>query len=166
MILINIVIGLVLFFSFVGGTLQGAVKSFFSLLSFIIAIPIAGKFFQGFASILSFLPGENWENFISFFILLGLASVILHFVFYIPRKVMEKIWNGGFIFRLTGGILNLLGATIGFVLLTLVITIYPVWGWLANTLNDSGIIVWLITSFGFVQNMLPGFMRIATSTPI
>jgi uncharacterized membrane protein required for colicin V production len=164
MLLISIIIGLVLFFSFVGGTLQGAAKSFFSLLSLIIAIPIAGRFFQGLASILSFLPGENWENFLSFFILLGLSIVILHFVFYIPRKVMEKIWNGGFIFRLTGGILNLLGAAIGFVLLTLVITIYPVWGWLANTLNDSGIIIWLISNFGFIQNMLPGFMRIAAST--
>jgi len=159
MTIVSIVSGLILFFSFIGGFTQGAVKSFFSLISFIVAIPIAGMFYTFFAGLLSFLPGQDWENFIGFFITLALASIVLSFLFYIPRKVVEKTWHEGVLFRLIGGVLNLLGTAIGLVLFTFLISTYPVWDWLQQAMVNSAVINWLVTYLDFVQGLLPEIMR-------
>lgn len=159
MMLINILAAIILFFSFFGGFFQGAVKSFFSLISFIIAVPIAGLVYPFFAKLLSFLPGENWENFIGFFIALAIVSLILAFVFYLPRKIMEKVWSGGILFRLAGGILNLLGAAIGLVVLASLISTYPVWDWLQQAMTDASIIQWMVSNLGFIRVLLPDLLQ-------
>jgi len=153
--LVNIIAVLILFFSFVGGFTQGAVKSFFSLVSFLVALPIAGLFYPFFAGLLSFLPGENWENFVGFIIALAIASIIMSFIFYIPRKKIESIWHEGFFFRLFGGLLNLLSAAIGIVVFALVINAYPIADWLQQALTGSGVIVWLSATLSFVHELLP-----------
>ena len=56
---ISILAALVLFFSFIGGLKEGVVKSFFSLITLIITIPLTGVSYRLLANILSFLPGEN-----------------------------------------------------------------------------------------------------------
>jgi uncharacterized membrane protein required for colicin V production len=159
MMLINILAAIILFLSFFGGFFQGAVKSFFSLLSFIIAVPVAGRVYPFIASLLSFLPGENWENFIGFFIALAIVSIILAFVFYLPRKIMEKVWSGGILFRLAGGILNLLGAAIGLVVLASLISTYPVWDWLQQAMTDASIIQWMVSNLGFIRVLLPDLLQ-------
>jgi uncharacterized membrane protein required for colicin V production len=159
MTLVNIIAALVLFFSFIGGYTQGAVKSFFSLIVFLAAIPVAGLFYPFFAGLLSFLGDQNWENFIGFFVTLAIASIILSFLFFLPRKWTEAIWNEGLLFRLAGGILNLLSTAVGLVLLTLVISAYPVWDWLQRALSGSEIIIWLVINLPFVQEMVPEIMR-------
>ncbi len=130
MIWVNILVVLVLFLSFVGGLKEGAVKNFFSLIALIIAIPLSGIFYHLLANILSFLPGENWENLIGFFATLALISIILHFVFFLPRKLTQKAWKRGVFYRLIGGALNLFNSAIGMVVFTLVILAYPTFGWL------------------------------------
>ena len=87
---VNILAVLVLFFSFTGGLKEGAVKNFFSLIALIIAIPLTRVSYHLLATILSFLPGENWENFVGFFVTLALISIILYFVFLLPRKFIQK----------------------------------------------------------------------------
>jgi uncharacterized membrane protein required for colicin V production len=159
MMLINILAAIILFFSFFGGFFQGAVKSFFSLISFIIAVPIAGLVYPFFAKLLSFLPGENWEHFIGFFIALAIVSLILAFVFYLPRKIMEKVWSGGILFRLAGGILNLLGAAIGLVVLASLVATYPVWDWLQQAMTDASIIQWMVSNLGFIRELLPELLQ-------
>ena len=159
MMLINILAAIILFLSFFGGFFQGAVKSFFSLLSFIIAVPVAGRVYPFIAGLLSFLPGENWENFIGFFIALAIVSIILAFVFYLPRKIMEKVWSGGILFRLGGGILNLLGAAIGLVVLASLISTYPVWDWLQQAMTDASIIQWMVSNLGFIRVLLPDLLQ-------
>jgi uncharacterized membrane protein required for colicin V production len=159
MMLINILAAIILFFSFFGGFFEGAVKTFYSLVSIIIAIPIAGRFYPFFAKLLSFLPGENWENFIGFFITLAIASIVLAFVFYVPRKITEKVWSEGFLFRFVGGVLNLLGAAIGLVMFTFLISTYPVWDWLQQAMVDASITHWMAVNLAFVQELLPEVMR-------
>ena len=66
MILVDILVSIILFFSFFGGLKEGVVKNFFSLIVFIIAIPLTGLSYHLIAVIFSFLPGTNWENFIGF----------------------------------------------------------------------------------------------------
>ena len=66
MIWVSIIALIILFFSFIGGLKEGAVKGFFSFITLIIAIPITGMSYPLLADILSFLPGQDWENFIGF----------------------------------------------------------------------------------------------------
>jgi membrane protein required for colicin V production len=155
MAVVNIIIILVFFFSFVGGLIEGAVKSFFSLLSFIIAIPIAGQFYPFVANWLSFLPGRNWENFIAFFIVLVSAGILLSFVFYYPRKLMEETWKVGFLSRVIGGILNLVSAAIGVAVFALVLFTYPIVDWLLQAVSGSPIVEWLILNLDFIRGLLP-----------
>ena len=158
-IIVSIVAGLILFFSFIGGYTQGAVKSFFSLISLIIAIPVAGIFYPFFAGLLSFLPGRDWENFIGFFITLAIASIILAFVFFLPRKLTENTWPNGLILRLIGGFLNLLGAGIGLVMFKYLFSAFPVWDWLREAIVNSSVINWLVSTLGFVLELLPEVIR-------
>ncbi len=159
MILVNIAAALILFLSFIGGIMQGAAKSFFSLISLIIAIPIAGIFYPFLARLFHFLPGENWQNFIGFLVALAVASIILSFIFFLPRKITEKTWPNGILLRLIGGILNLLGAGIGLAMLTYLISAYPVWDWLEQAVVNSSIMDWLVSTLGFVQELLPEAIR-------
>lgn len=158
--LINLIALLILFFSFIGGLKDGAVKAFFSLVALLIAIPLAGLFYHWLAGLLAFLPGENWPNFLGFFITLGVISIILHLIFLLPRKLLQKALPQGVLLRLIGGILNTLGAAIGLVVFSLVIVAYPVWGWLEQAIVNSSVPVWLVSHLGFVQMLMPEIFRL------
>ncbi len=160
MIWVNILALLILIFSIFGGLKEGAVKQFFSLLALIIAIPLAGRFYYLVAIIFSFLPGSNWENFVGFFITLGLVSVIFHLVFFLPRKLIQKLWKKGVIFRLLGGALSIFNAAIGMVVFTLVLDAYPIFDWLQRAVTSAGVLVWLVDHLGFVQALLPEMLRV------
>jgi len=164
MIWVNIIAGLILFFSLIGGLKEGAVRNFFSLIALIIAIPVAGVSYRLLANLLSFMPGENWENFVGFFITLALISVILYFVFLLPRRFIHKAWNKGLLFRLLGAALGLFNAAIGMVVFTLVLQAYPIFGWLEEAVTASGILSWLVVHLGFVQAMLPQLFQHAATT--
>jgi len=155
MIWVNILAVLILFFSLIGGLKEGAVKSFFSLIALIIAIPLTGVSYHLLANVLSFLPGENWENFVGFFVTLALISIILHFVLLLPRKLTQKAWNKGVLFRLIGGALNVINAAIGMVLFTLLVQAYAIIGWLERAVAGSSVLTWLVVHLSFVQAMLP-----------
>ena len=155
MIWVNLIAVLILIFSLVGGLREGAVRQFFNLLALIIAIPLTGLSYHLLTNLLSFLPGENWGNFIGFFITLAIISVILHLIALLPRKIVQKIWRGGLLFRLLGGALNVVNASIGMVVFTLVLLAYPIFDWLERWVAGSGVLMSLVNIFAFVQSMLP-----------
>lgn len=166
MILIDIIIVLILIFAFIGGLIEGSVKSFFRLLGLIIAIPITGALYPLLANVLSFLPGENWENFISFIIILAILSTLLYLVFFIPRKFIENISIRMGILRLIGGCINILNSAIGMVVFTLLIQVYPVMGWLEDVITQSNILTWLVMHLEFVKVLLPELFRIIPATVV
>lgn len=152
---VDIVVIIILILSFVGGAKDGAVKSFSSLVALVIAIPVTGRFYHFIAGFLSFLPGTDWENFLGFFITMGIISAILQLIFLLPRKLIQAIWRKGILFRLLGGVLNLLGATIGMTVFVLVLNAYPIFDWLERWVSGSGVLISFVVIFGFVQAMLP-----------
>ena len=152
---VDIVVIIILILSFLGGMKEGAVKNFFSLVALIIAILLARFSYSLIANLLSFLPGTNWENFFGFFITMGIISVILQLIFLLPRKIIQKIWKKGILFRLLGGVLNIFGASIGMVVFMLVLRAYPIFDWLERFVSDSAILMWLAENIGFVPAMLP-----------
>lgn len=130
----------------------------------IIAILLAGLYYYLIATILSFLPGTNWENFIGFFITIGIISLILHFIFFLPRRIAQKIWGKGVLFRLLGGGLNVLNAGIGMVVFTLALGAYPIIDWLERAVTNASVLIWLVKLLSFVEAMLPeAFQNAATS---
>ena len=156
---VSILAVLILFFSFIGGLREGVVKSFFSLVALFIAIPLTGISYHLLASVLSFLPGDNWENFVGFFITLALISLALHFVLLLPRKLAQKAWNKGVLFRLVGGLVNIFNAAVGMVVFALLIQTYPIISWLEQVVTGSGVIVWLVVHLGFIATMLPDIFQ-------
>jgi len=164
MIWVSIIAVIILILSFFGGLKEGAVKQFFNLAVLLIAIPLAGFSYRLLAALLSFLPGENWENFFGFFIALALISVILHFIGLLPRRIIQKIWKRGLFFRLLGGALNLVNASIGMVIFTLVLLAYPIFDWLERWVAGSAVLASLVEIFGFVPSMLPQVFQSAAMT--
>ena len=159
MVIVTVVAALILIFSFIGGLTQGLVKSFFSVVTFIVAVPVAGLYYQSSAGWLGFLHNQIYQNFLGFFIIMAIVSIILSIIFYFPRKIMEKAWHEAFWIKLIAGLLNLLAAAMGLVILTTMVTVFPVWEWLRLSLADSSIISWLMAHLTFVQSLLPGVLR-------
>ncbi|OGO24907.1 MAG: hypothetical protein A2144_13365 [Chloroflexi bacterium RBG_16_50_9] len=158
---IDIIAIIILILSFFGGLKEGAVKNFFSLVALIIAIPCAGLIYRLIAGLFSFLPGMNWENLIAFFIAMGIISVVLHIIFLLPRGIIRKIWGKGVLYRLLGAVMNVLSASIGMVVLALVLRTYPIISWLEGAVSDSAVLTSLTDMFGFVQALLPGVFHVA-----
>ncbi|MFC2066890.1 CvpA family protein [Chloroflexota bacterium] len=152
---VDILVIIILFLSFFGGLKEGAVKNSFSLMILIAAIPLAGLSYRLLAVILSFLPGTSWENFIGFFITLGLINVLLHFLLFLPRRFIQILWKRGTFYRLLGGALNILNASIGMVVFTLTLGVYPIIGWLEHAIANSSVLARLVEHLSFVQAMLP-----------
>ena len=163
MIWVNIIALIALCFSLFGGVKEGAVKNFFSLAIQIFAIYIAGHIYHLLTTVLSFLPGTSWENFLGFFITMGLIMAIVHLIVLIPRKIIQKIWKRGLIFRLLGGALKIFSTSIGFVVFTMVIGTFPIIDWLARVVVNAGVMQWLVAHLGFVQALLPEVLRDATA---
>ena len=161
--MVSIIALIVLFFSLLGGMKEGAVKNLFSLVIYIFAIYIAGFLYHLVATILSFLPGSNWENFIGFFITMGLIMAILHLIAFIPRKIIQKMWKRGLLFRMLGGALRIFSTGIGLALFTLVIAAFPIVGWLERVVVNASVMQWLVAQLGFVQALLPGVFRDAAA---
>ena len=160
---VDIVVIILLVLGFLAGLREGAVRQFFSLLSIIICIPLAGLTYDWLASLLSFLPGTNWENFLGFYIVLTIIFGILFLIFFVPRKIIGGIWKQGILFRLGGGRLGVLAGIIGMVLFTLVVQAFPIFDWLERWVTDSAVLSALVDGFGFVRSMLPEVFRQAAA---
>ena len=95
MLWVNIIAIIILFFSFIGGLKEGAVKQFVNLLAAIIAIPLAGLSYHLLATVLAFLPGTNWENFIGFFVALAVFIAMVNFFVsaYRGKKAPNNPWK-------------------------------------------------------------------------
>ena len=153
--LISLIIVIVFILSFFGGLKEGAVKNFFGLLGLLIAIPLSGLYYKLMAGFLSFLPGDNWENFFGFYIVLTILVVIFTLIFMVPRRIIRTIWGKGLLYRLIGGVIGVFYGAVAITLFALVTFTYPVFDFLARWLAGSGVIEWLVDTFSFVQSMLP-----------
>ena len=153
--LVSLFVLFVLVVSLFAGFKEGAVKHFFNLAVLFIAIFISGLAYHLIAGLLSFLPGENWESFIGFCITFAIVSAIMHLAFFLPRRIINKIWKRGLLYRLLGGALNAVSASIGLVVFALVLNAYPIFDWLARWVAGSSIMSSLVSAYGFVQALLP-----------
>lgn len=156
---VDVIVILILIFSFVGGIRAGAVNTLFSLLATIIAITITGALYGFVASWLAFLPGENWENFFGFLITLAVVSVILAVLFLLPRHIIKAIWSGGFLSGIIGGIFGVVNSAIGLFIFVLLIQTYPFLEWLRTIVTESTILTSIMVYLDFMRLLLPEAFR-------
>jgi uncharacterized membrane protein required for colicin V production len=154
-IVFDIIVALVLAFSFIGGLKGGAIKEFFGLAAFLIALLLVGTFRGYFNGWFSFVLDKNWRAIISFLVTLAIISILLHILFWLPRHLLEKIWEGGFLWSLLGGALNSMNSALGLVLLVELLDTYPALGSLDALLSASHVVDWLVNTFGaFVISLM------------
>jgi len=163
MIWIDIILIIILVFSFLAGVKAGLINSLFSLVIFLIALVVAGFYYVFVSSLLSFLPGENWSKFFGFVIAIVIVSIILSIVCVIPRALLKSIWNGGGFFGLVGGVFNLFNTSIGFVVFIILLQQYPIIPYINNLFDRSYILTWLTSNLGFIYFLLPVTFRSVSS---
>jgi uncharacterized membrane protein required for colicin V production len=159
MVWVSVLAVLGLLFSIFMGLREGAVKQLFTLLATLIAIPVAGISYERLAGWLSFIPGENWEGFIAFFIMMAVVSIVLNFVFILPGRALKKAWPGGLFYCVLGAIFSLVNAILGIVVFALVLHAYPIFSGLEQAVSGSPVVSFLVSVFGCVQAVLPEVFR-------
>jgi len=163
MIWVDLIVVLILAFSLFAGFKGGAINGFFSLLTMIIAIAVAGYFYSIPASWLSFLPGQDWENLLGFFIAFVIVSIILSLIFWIPRHFINFAWNSGCVFRILGGIFTLVSSALGLALLMTLFKTFTISPWLNDLLAETTILSWIAEHLNFAWYLL--LPEVFQSTP-
>jgi uncharacterized membrane protein required for colicin V production len=152
---VDIIIFLILIFSFAGGIKEGAIKGMLSFLSLIIAIPVTGATSWWFTSVLNFIDDAVWQNFLGFLGTFVIISIVLGILLWLPRHFFEKFWDGGCIFGFAGGVFAAADAAVSITLLSMLIHTYPIFDWLDFALTNSVAVSWLVSNLGFIKLMLP-----------
>jgi len=147
-IIIDIIMALILVFSFLGGLKQGASKELCGLLAFIVALSITGAFTTYVFVWMSFASDHLWRSLLTFMITMCIIMIIMHLVLLLPRHLLDKMWSGGFIWSVLGGVFGAINSALGLVLMVLLLGIYPVFDWLNDLLAASGILDWLVSISG------------------
>ena len=155
-ILVDIIIAFILIFSFLGGLKEGAAKEFFALLALIIALALSGVFYGYVSSWLAFFSDATWRYFVGFLLTVGIIMIILYLVFMIPRNLLEKVWNGGIIWNVLGGVFALLNSAIGLTVLVALLEAFPVLEWLSDVFLASNILNWLVSKLSYITLLIPG----------
>jgi uncharacterized membrane protein required for colicin V production len=154
-VLVDIIITLILIFSFIGGLKEGIIKELGSLIAFIIALPLTVIFFIYVSPWFSFIGNAGWRSLLAFLLTLGIITLIIMLLFWIPKHFLDKAWSGGFIWSLLGGLVGVLNSALGLVLLVNLMDIYPVFSIFNTVLHSSGVLNWLVMTFGgFVLSLL------------
>jgi len=143
-------------FVFVFGLKEGVGKNVGALAAHLIAIPLAGISYQRLASVLSFLSGDNWDNFAGFFVAKYSIILIIYLAFiFLSKRFIKKAQKKGPFVRLSGGVLSALNSSIGMVTVFLVVQAYPMSGWFGRQILGSSVLEWLAANLSFVRAMLP-----------
>jgi uncharacterized membrane protein required for colicin V production len=74
-IIIDVIVALILIFSFLGGLKDGAVKEFIGLLAFVVALPLSGLLIGVVSGWLSFVADGTWRSLLSFLLTMGIIII-------------------------------------------------------------------------------------------
>jgi membrane protein required for colicin V production len=153
-IVADIIVALILVFSFIGGFREGAPREIAGLTAFILGLIFTYFFVGSVAGWLSFVSDDTWRSLFSFLLTLGIIIVILYLLLWIPRKFLEKVWTDGIIWSLMGGVLGLFSGMLGLALFIKLSNFYEVWPWLNQVLASSRILSLIDSMLGGVINTL------------
>ncbi|MBN1692246.1 MAG: CvpA family protein [Dehalococcoidales bacterium] len=148
---IVLIIGLAI--SVLAGIRAGLIKVAFTLVGVIIGVVLAGRYSDGLADKLSFIPGDSAPGIISFVLIIAATVVVAMIAGTIVKKVVHILPLVGWVDKLGGGIIGLLsGAIIIGALLAMWLKYGPVGG---EVILESGLANFLLDKFGIVLGLLP-----------
>lgn len=148
---IVIIIGLVI--SVVSGIQQGLVKIAFTLAGGIIGVVLAGRYSDGLADKLSFIPGDGTAGIVSFVIIVVATVVVAVIIGTIVKKVVHILPLVGWVDKLGGAIIGLLSGAIIIGALLAMWLVYGTGG--QDVIANSSFARFLLDKFGIVLGLLP-----------
>ena len=153
---IVLIIGLAI--SVIMGIQSGLIKVAFMLVGGIIGVVLAGRFSDGLADKLSFIPGDGVPGIVSFILIVAATIVVAMIIGTIVKKVVHILPLVGWVDKLGGGIIGLLsGAIIIGALLAMWMKYGPAGG---DVILDSALANFLLDKFGIVLGLLPSEYQI------
>lgn len=158
-VIVDIIVALILVFSFIGGLREGAVREFLNLLALLIGLALTGLFMGYVVAWFVFVWDMNWRYLFSFVTTLLLIMMVLGLLSWPLRALIEKGWNSGPLWSMLGGLFGLVSSAIGLVVLVTLFEVYPVFPWLNSIFLSSQILNWLVSTLGSVLMAMPGPLR-------
>ena len=148
---IVLIIGLAI--SVFSGIQQGLIKIAFLLVGGIIGVVLAGRYSDGLADKLSFIPDYGTAGIIAFVIIVAATVIVAIIIGMIVKKIVHIIPLVGWVDKLGGAIVGLLaGAIIIGALLAMWLKYGPAGG---DVIIQSGLANFLLDKFGIVLGLLP-----------
>ena len=148
---IILIIGLAV--SVITGIQAGLIKVAFTLVGGIIGVVLAGRYSDGLADKLSFIPDYGTAGIISFVIIVAATVVVAMIAGTIVKKFVHILPLVGWVDKLGGGIIGLLS---GAILLGALLAMWLKYGPTgADVVLDSGLANFLLDKFGIVLGLLP-----------
>ncbi len=106
---LDIVLIVILIISVISGIVKGLVKTAAALIGLVLGIFIAGRFYEAFASVLSFISNENAAHIVAFIIIFLAVIIIVTLAGLILSKLIQAVMLG-WLDHLLGGIAGLISA--------------------------------------------------------
>ncbi|MBN1161395.1 MAG: CvpA family protein [Dehalococcoidales bacterium] len=148
---IILIIGLAL--SVILGIRAGLIKVAFMLVGGIIGVVLAGRYSDGLADKLSFIPDYGTAGIIAFVLIVVLTIVVAMIIGTIVKKVVHILPLVGWADKLGGGIIGLLS---GAIIIGALLAMWMKYGSAGgDVILDSALANFLLDKFGIVLGLLP-----------
>jgi membrane protein required for colicin V production len=152
---LDIVIIFVLVVSVAAGSSQGALRTLYSLASFLVAVFVAGRFYQPVGDVLRmFVDSTLWGELLGFGVVFVIVSAVMD-AFGRRLLTSERVPKGGSLSRLAGAILGLAQGALGLQLFILIFIKFPVFDFLTAAIAGSQIVPYLMQWADFILRFLP-----------
>ena len=156
--IIDILVGLIFLLTLITSYKEGLVKNTAAVISSLLGFFLAARSYSVLAGVLSFLPGNDWENFIGFFVIALLFNIVIGLILIPARAWYEKNLEDSFVTNLAGSFLGVINLAVGLTIFALSVKAYPVNTMLENIVYESGAFLELTDSFGFLRLLLGNFI--------
>jgi membrane protein required for colicin V production len=148
---LDIIIIIALIISVISGIVQGLIKTAASLIGLILGIFIAGRYYEPFSNVLSFISNENAAHIVAFIIIFLAVIIIVTILGIVISKIVRAI--------MLGWLDHLLGAVAG--LISGAFFIAAILALCAHFLGDNQVIAgsllaqFLLDKFPIALGLLP-----------
>jgi membrane protein required for colicin V production len=149
---LDIIIAIILVIGLFFGLKAGLIKAVISLAGLILAIFLAGRFYQGLADKLTFISSDKVAGIVAYIIILVVVMIAAAIIAWLLSKLVSAIMLG-WINHLGGAIFGLLIAGI---FIGAILAIWARYGSGGDTISNSFLGSFLADKFPLVLALLPG----------
>ncbi len=149
---LDIVIAIILVITLFMGLKAGLIKMVISLAGLILAIFLAGHYYQALSDKLTFISSDRTAAIVAYIIILLVVIIVSAIIAWILSKMVSAIMLG-WLNRFSGAIL---GLVIAGIFIGAILAIWAKYGSGGNTISNSLMGSFLLDGFPLVLALLPG----------